>query len=150
MVEALSLIVIIAACTALLLAVVCVSVRLMATLFKYRSGYARLAADYPAGAARPARTLAGQTVQFGPVRYTRCVTLGVGDDGLFVQVDSRALGRHKAIVVPWGEIAASRPATIHTREAVELLVGPRPVSLRVMPGAYAELRSRLVAAAPLV
>ena len=148
--EAVSLIVLIVACTALLLAVVFVSVRLMATLFKHHSGYARLAADYPAGAARPARSLPGQTVQFGPVRYTRCVTLGIGDEGLFVQVVSRALGRHKAIVVPWGEIAAARPSTIRTREAVELLVGPRPLSLRVMPGAYADLRSRLVAAAPLV
>jgi hypothetical protein len=148
--EAISLIVLIAACTALLLAVVFVSVRLMAALFKYHSGYARLAADYPAGSARPARTLLDQTVQFGPVRYTRCVTLGIGDDGLFVQVVSRALGRHKAIVVPWGEIGAARPALIRTREAIELLVGARPVSLRVMPGAYAELRSRLVAAAPLV
>lgn len=149
--EALSLILLAAACTALLLAAVFVSVRLMSALFKRRSGYARLAADYPAPRGAPeGRRLPGQTVQFGAVRYTRCVMLAVGDDGLYLQVESRALGRHAPIVVPWEAVRSTRPATIRMRDAVELVVGTRPSCLRVLPGTYAEFRSRLSGAAPLV
>lgn len=162
--QTLSLITLVVACAGLLLLAVFVSVRFMSALFKRSSGYARLAATFPGDAHRvtrgtlseaspgaPSRRLPRQTAQFGAVRYTRCVTIGILADGLFLQVESRILGRHRPILIPWDEIRATRAASIRVRPAVELTVGdPRVAGVRVLPNVYAEIRSRLAAVAPLV
>jgi hypothetical protein len=150
-VTALSLIAVVLFCVLLLLVVVFVSVRMMGSLFKRRSGYARLAANYPAPGPPQGHVLRGQTVQFGAVRYTRCVTVGVDDEGLFLAIVSRSLGPHRPVVVPWSDVRASYASRIRLHEAVELVVGAPPVAaLRLMPGVYAEFRSRLAQAAPRV
>lgn len=147
---ALAFVALVGACTALLLAVVFVSARLMGSMLKHRSGYARLAAWYPAVGAPEGLILRGQTVQFGAVRYTRCVTIGIADEGLFLEIVSRSLGRHRPALVPWAEVRATYPSHLRMREAVELVVGePRVVSLRFMPAVYGEFRARLAQAAPL-
>jgi len=149
-VTALSIIGLVVGCTALLLVVVLVSVRLMGALFKRSSGYARLVSWFPAPGAPEGRVLRGQTAQFGAVRYSRCVTLAVEDGGLFLQVVSRSLGRHRPLLVPWDEVRATYPSRIRVFRAVELVVGsPQVGSVRVMPGVYAEFRSRLTVAVPL-
>lgn len=146
---ALSIVVLVLACTALLLVVVFVSARLMGSMFKRRSGYARLAALYPAIGPPEGNVLRGQTAQFGAVRYARCVTVGIADEGLFLQIVSRSLGRHRPILLPWWEVRATYPSHLRLREAVELIVGTPPiVSLRVLPSLYADFRARLTQAAP--
>jgi hypothetical protein len=148
-VTALSIVLLVLACTALLLAVVFVSVRLMGSMLKRRSGYARLAARYPAAGRPDDGIQRGQTVQFGDVRYTRCASVGVTDEGLYLEVVSRSLGRHRPMLLPWDEVRATYPSHLRLREAVELVVGaPRVGSLRVLPALYAEFRARLTRAAP--
>ena len=146
---ALSIIALVLACTALLVVAGFVSARLMGSLFKRRSGYARLAVLYPAIAPPEGSVLRAQTVQFGAVRYTRCVTVGVTDDGLFFKIVSRSLGRHRSIQLPWGEVRATYPSQLRGREAIELVIGaPQIASVRVLAPLYAEFRARLTQAAP--
>jgi hypothetical protein len=148
-VTALSIIALVLVCAALLVFVVLVSVRFMGSMLKHRSGYARLAALYPAVSRPEGRVLRGQTVQFGAVRYTRCVTVGLDDEGLYLKVVSRSLGRHRPLLVPWQEVRATYPSHLRLRDAVELIVGaPQIASLRVLPPLYAEFRARLTLAAP--
>jgi hypothetical protein len=148
---ALSIVALVAVCSALLVMTAFVSARLMGSMFRVRSGYARLAARYPAPGACTGHVLRGQTAQFGAVRYTRCVTIGICDEGLLLKVASRSLGRHPAILVPWAEVRASYKSRIRLLEAFELIVGaPQATPVRVMPLVYDELRPRLTAAAPRV
>ena len=146
---ALSLIVLVLACAVLLLLAVFVSARLMGSLLKRRSGYARLATLYPAIAPTEGGVRRAQTVQFGAVRYTRCVAVGISDEGLFLKVVSRSLGRHHPLSIPWWELRATYPSHLREREAIELVVGAPPVaSVRVLAPLYAEFRARLTEAAP--
>ena len=92
----------------------------------------RLVDAYPS-AAPPAATLAPkQTLQIGPVRYKRCVTVGVADDGLYL-----AIGKRSALV-PWAEVKSIGRATLYWQNAPVLTVGDPPLATIAVPAALFE------------
>jgi len=134
-----------------LIVIVVVSARLTDTVFQRSSGYARLVDSFPWHGEPPAGLVGRQTVQFGQVRYGGVVTAAVLDQGLYLHVRSRLVARHRPLLLPWEEVSASFPAHLRGKKAVRLDVGRPPfASLTVQERLYADLRSRLVAATPIV
>jgi hypothetical protein len=131
--------------------IVFISVRIMAVVFKRSSGYLTLVDSFPCHERPDAGLTPRQTVVFGAVRYGRAVEAGILDDGLFLQVRSWILGRHRPVLIPWAEISACFAARIRTLEAVRLEIGrPSFAQVTVPARMYADLRTRLTAASPVV
>jgi hypothetical protein len=109
----------------------------MKGFFVQASGYNRLAERYPAegGSEGPAHTM--QTVQFGPVRYRRCVTVHVSDQGLYLQ-PCLFYVRYPPILIPWDEVVRVRPSRIHAWSQARLLsIGePEVGTIRVEMGLF--------------
>jgi hypothetical protein len=123
------------------------------SFFARISNLHKLAARYPAAEPPQGTPLHKQTVQVGPVRFRRCVTLQIGDAGLYLQVRA-PLSRHPPVQIPWTEITPVGTTRIYWRPAMLLSVGsPEIATLRVQMDLFERLRpylngSRLRSALP--
>jgi hypothetical protein len=62
-------------------------------------------------------------VQFGSMRYRRCVTIVVGQDGLWLQAKPPLQGLQRPIFLPWTGIREVRQTLLYWRSAVRLTCG---------------------------
>jgi len=92
----------------------------MVWLFARLGGWGRLVARFPASAEPPGRLLRGQTIKAGSVRYRRCVAVGLGPEGMMLQVQ---LPAHPPVWIPWSELHSRRDARLYWYKAVGLLAG---------------------------
>ena len=117
-------------------------------VFTQMSGLDTLVKRYPATEPSQGTRLDKQTVQIGPVRYRRCVTVQIDDAGLTLWVRP-PLGRHLAIRIPWSELVPRSETRIYWARAMLLSVGqPEIATLRVQMGLYERLRPYLDGAGP--
>ena len=91
-------------------------------IFSKASGLDRLAERYPAGHAPAGNDHVKQTVQVGIVRYRRCVTVGIGTEGLFLWVRP-PVGRQAKLLIPWNEIRQIQEAKLYGRPGMRLSIG---------------------------
>ncbi len=94
----------------------------MYRLFARASGLDRLIARYPAGKEPTGTTMTWQTVMIGPVVYRRCVTAHVAAEGLYLHVHP-PLRSYPLLFIPWSEVSAARPATLHWQKGLRLSIG---------------------------
>lgn len=109
----------------------------MKGFFVQASGYNRLAERYPAGGEPEGPAYTMQTVQIGPVRYRRCVTVHVSDQGLYLQ--SRLFyARYPPILIPWDEVVRVERSRIYLWSQARLLaIGePEVGTIRVEMGLF--------------
>lgn len=85
-------------------------------IFAEISGLKLLAERFSIKEAPDGETLAGQTVQIGPVRYRKCVTVIIGTNGLYLKV-APPLSHSSKVLIPWDEIKRTSPATLYGRNA---------------------------------
>jgi len=71
--------------------------------FAQISGWTRLAELYPATHRSEGQEYTQQTVQVGAVRYRKCMTVGIGSQGLYLWARP-ILSRYQPVLIPWGEI----------------------------------------------
>lgn len=109
----------------------------MMGFFARLSGYDELARRYPAGSEPEGSKYAWQTVQIGSARYRRCVTVHVGDQGLYLQPHF-FLARYPAILIPWDEVVRVQPSKIYAWSQARLLaIGePEVATIRVEMGLF--------------
>jgi hypothetical protein len=103
----------------------------MKGFFARLSGYYRLVGRYPVGIEPEGPLYTRQTVQIGPVRYRRCVTVYVGPQGLYLQ-PRVLLIRYLPILIPWDEVVRVENAMIYWRRARRLSVGEPEVGTIAM------------------
>jgi hypothetical protein len=116
----------------------------MMKLFQKLSGWDALVERYQAAVPSSGQAYAKQTVQVGPVRYRRCVTVHVGEEGLFLQ-PRFLLARYPAITIPWHEIVRVEDAMLYWRPAKRLSIGkPEVGTVTVLRSLYALMQSYLV------
>jgi hypothetical protein len=116
----------------LLLILVLAATALMWQLFARGSGWSALAERYPAATALAAPVIAGQTLQVGLVRYRRCVTVGIHQEGLYLaaQPGLPLLPRNPPLLIPWSEFHHPQETRLYWRRAEQLVVGdPRVASI---------------------
>lgn len=94
----------------------------MKGFFAQLSGYERLVERYPASGEPGGQAYTMQTVQIGPVRYRRCVTVHVSPQGLYLQ-PRFLLSRYPPIRIPWGEFVRVENAMIYWGRARRLSIG---------------------------
>lgn len=118
-------------------------------LFANISGLNRLAEAYattqvPADVSSNA-SWSTQTIGVGAIRYRSCVDIAAGDEGLYLWVHPPMLAQAK-LLIPWGDIAATEPAHLYGRPAVQLTIGePEVGTIRL----YRELYEAIVSLSPL-
>lgn len=74
-----------------------------------------------------------QTLQIGAVVYKRCVTVEVGDEGLYLSVWRRG------VLIPWHEFKRLGQATLYWQQVPLLTVGEPPVATITVPITVFEL-----------
>lgn len=90
-------------------------------------GWSKLVQTYGTTEPPPPKRVTGQTIQIGSVIYNRCVTLGVGDQGLYVEI------RQKSILIPWLEFKTLGQTTLHWQKVPELTIGEPAVATLTVP-----------------
>jgi hypothetical protein len=100
--------------------------------FAQISGWTRLAEAYPAAHTPVLQPLTKQTVQVGSVRFRRCVTVGIGDWGLYLWARP-VFSRYKPILIPWAELSVIGTARIYWSKAALLSVGKPAVATIRLP-----------------
>ena len=115
----------------------------MKGFFARLSGFARFSERYPASGKLEGPAYARQTVQIGPVRYRRCVTVHVSDRGLYLQ-PRILLTRYPPVLIPWDEIKGVTDTRIYWARAKRLSIGePQVGAVSVQMGLYALIQSYL-------
>ena len=118
------------------------------SVFARISNLHKLAARYPATEPPQGTPLRKQTVQIGPVRFRRCVTLQVSDTGLYLWVRP-PLSRHPPVQVPWTEITPVGTTRIYWGRAMLLSVGkPELATIRVQMDLFERLQPYLNGSRP--
>ena len=115
----------------------------MRGFFARLSGYDQLKKRYPASGKLEGPAYARQTVQIGPVRYRRCVTVHISDRGLYLQ-PRILLTRYPPVLIPWDEIKRVTDSRIYWARAKRLSIGEPEVGTVTVPmGLYALIQPRL-------
>jgi hypothetical protein len=89
-------------------------------------GYDGLAARFPGTTQPQGSQWENRCVQFGSMRYDWCVTIVVGQDGLWLQPRPPLQGAQTPVFVPWSEIRDVHPTMLYWRRAVRLTCGEPP------------------------
>jgi len=110
-------------------------VALLMRLSARASGWTELAKLYSVEAPPAEQQHAQQTVQIGAIRYRRCVTVGIGPQGLALWVRP-SLAKFHPILIPWDEVKAVQEARLYSTKAVQLSIGEPSVATIVV---YAKL-----------
>jgi len=105
-------------------------VALVSGFFTRLSGWDALSERYGAVERLEGKMLSKQTVQVGAVRWRSCVTVGIGPEGLYLELPSRrtllarlGLFRTKPMLVPWAEFRPPEQATLFQLGAMKLSIG---------------------------
>lgn len=116
----------------------------MMGFFARLSGYDELARRYPAGGDPGGSKYAWQTVQIGPVRYRRCVTVHVSGQGLYLQ-PHLVFVRYPPILIPWDEVVRVQRSKIYYWSQARLLaIGePEVGTIRVEMGLFKLIQAYL-------
>jgi hypothetical protein len=86
-------------------------------------GYDSLVARFP-GTTRPEGALwEDRCVQFGSMRYDWCVTIVVGQTGLWLQPCPPLQGTQAPVFLPWSGIRDAQSTMLYWRRAVRLVCG---------------------------
>lgn len=103
----------------------------MMRFFEQVSGWAKLAKQYPATLEPRGPIHTKQTVQIGPVRFRRCVTVSLGPQGLWLWARP-LLSRYSPMLIPWGEVKGTQRTRIYWAPALLLYIGaPEVGTIRV-------------------
>lgn len=100
---------------------------LVKTLGGTAGGWSRLVEKFPVERAPLAPLDTWQTIQIGAVVYKNCATLGVADDGLYIETARRAA------LIPWEAFSAVGEATLYWRRWPKLTVGDPALATLVVP-----------------
>ena len=112
-------------------------------LFARASGLTKLAERYPATHVPAGTFRTKQTVQIGIVRYRRCVTVGIGPEGLYLEVRP-PLGRHAQLQLPWEALKPAGAAPVFGRRGMRLTLGdPQVGEIRVYRELFALIQPYL-------
>ena len=103
----------------------------MKGIFTQFSGYDRLVKRYPAEGEPEGQAYTKQTVQIGPVRYRRCVTVHISSKGLYLQPHIFMI-RYSPVLIPWNEVVRVENAMIYWGQARRLTVGEPEVGTVAM------------------
>ena len=107
------------------------------------SGLNRLAAKYPAAHPPEGEQQAKQTLQIGPVRFRRCVTVHVGSSGLYLHVRP-VTSRYAPMLIPWQELRRPHQALLYWQRAMVLSVGdPQVATLRLKETLFRQIEPYL-------
>jgi len=100
-------------------------------IFARISGYRKLAAIYPASGPAQGLALSRQTVQIGPVRFRRCVTVHICETGLRLQ-PRVVFQEYVPVEIPWDEISGALPSKVYGQPATLFTIGdPRVGTISV-------------------
>jgi hypothetical protein len=118
----------------------------MMRFFGQISGLLRLAERYPAPQPPEGRAFTRQTLQIGPVRYRRCVTVQIGPSGLCVW-PRPILSNYPAFLIPWDEIKRVQHTWIYISMGAMLLsIGaPEVGTVRVPMSLFRQIEPSLAA-----
>jgi len=99
--------------------------------FAQISDWTRLAELYPAIHLSEGQEYTQQTVQVGAVRYRKCMTVGIGSQGLYLWARP-ILSRYQPVLIPWGEIKGMQEARMYWQRVKLLSIGnPQVATVRV-------------------
>lgn len=85
-----------------------------------------------------------QTVQIGPVRWRRCVTVVASPQGLYLAI-SAIFSRFGPLLIPWSELHPLNETIIYWRPAMRLDVGWPPIGqVTLMKDLYTQIQTYLV------
>ncbi len=108
------------------------------SLGAHQGGWRRLVEEYPAPCPAQGQVHKRQTLQIGAVVYKRCVTVGIADEGLYLNV------WRKTVRIPWQDFKRLEQATLYWQKVPMLTVGAPPLATVTVPSPLFELmRSRL-------
>jgi hypothetical protein len=84
-----------------------------------------------------------QHVMIGPVLYRNSMNVGADADGLFLQPGPPvSLFLKERLLIPWGEVVKTEPATLFWGKATTLIVGAPAVATITLPAALFEKMAR--------
>ncbi len=113
-------------------------------IFRRMSGWNKLTDRWGTKTEPPGTRLTRQTVKVGPVRWRFCVTMVLGEPGLYLR-PSPFLGRIQPILVPWPELKRPRDGHLYVGwKAVEMSIGDPEIAAITFPLAlYERLTPRI-------
>ena len=98
---------------------------------------------YPAEGFAEGRKHSRQTVQFGTVRYRRCVTVGVDSLGLWFRMQPHST-RFRPLFIPWDRIKRTQETRLYSRVAAQLSIeGLSAVTIAVYRELFEDMSSYL-------
>ena len=113
-------------------------------IFTRISNLTKLAELYPALHDPEGLSHTNQTVQFGVVRYRRCVTVNISSDGFFLWAHP-PLCKQAKLLIPWDEIKQVRAARLYGRQGVYLSIGdPEIGDITVYRNLFELVRAHLI------
>ena len=100
-------------------------------LFSKLSGINSLAEQYPAKDLPQGKEFLKQTIQFGAIRYRKCVNIIISQQGFYLRVNP-PLGQMRKIFIPWDKIIRTSTSSLYGSKAAQLFIeSPTNESLRV-------------------
>lgn len=107
------------------------------------SGIERLVAEYTVAALPAVGQLRGRTVQVGAVRFRRCTTVVVAQEGLYLHVRS-VFASYSPICLPWTALAPAGQTFIYWEMASRYQVATQPPVFLALTGEAGRLvRARM-------
>lgn len=95
---------------------------LLVRIFASTSGLGKLGRVYGGDRQPDGPTWSRQTIMIGSVQWKRCVTIGMGQSGLYLRVDA-ILVRLPALLIPWSAVRPQAKGLLYWRPAMVLSVG---------------------------
>jgi hypothetical protein len=108
------------------------------TLVGWVGGWRRLAKRYRATSRPGGRVYRFQSIRLGAANYGNCVTIDVGDEGIFLAMFWAFRFGHPNLLIPWSELNMAPPSTgwikrLGTGGAIQLDVGCLPFAKLYVP-----------------
>ncbi|NIA28731.1 MAG: hypothetical protein GWP06_02315 [Actinobacteria bacterium] len=119
----------------LVLALVMLLYRLILKIFAKSGTWGKLAKKYPAETVPTGILLGKKTIRIGAVRYRRCVTAGLLQDGLYLATN---LSGHAPFCIPWGDFYFMGKTRIYSRQALQWSIGKPEIARIAFPGPLSE------------
>ena len=91
-----------------------------------KGGWRRLVKTYATTNPPVGQIIQRQTIKIGAVRYKRCVTVGIADEGLHLTI------WRKTVLIPWSEFKAIGQTTLYWQKVMVLTVGNPQVATITM------------------
>ena len=130
----------------ILILVIVLIVRTAAGVLVRASGLPALIERYRTDSPPPPDVLRLQTVAVGKVNYKNCVTLGISNTGLYVNLGGVPLimPRTPPLLIPWADLRKTEERRLFWRACSELAIGQPPIgTLTVFDDAFQRMRPYL-------